>query len=176
MFSRKINGDTLRMCLAIPQYGDELYRLIDRNRDHLGQWLPWLDETQSPADTKTFISAELMKFARGEALYTLLLVHERIGGTLAFKSIDSQTGTAVIGYWLAEEFTGLGIMSKSVTEIIQLGKEYYDLKTCRISCAVENIKSRAIPERLGFHEKETLANAECVNGRWLDHIVYELNL
>jgi ribosomal-protein-serine acetyltransferase len=40
-------------------------------------------------------------------------------------------------------------MTESVKDLIEVGFKYYSLNRIEIRCAVENRKSRAIPERLG---------------------------
>ena len=44
----------------------------------------------------------------------------------------------------------------------------------RYLAAVENARSRAIPERLGFREEGVLRQVERVAGRMLDGVVYAM--
>ena len=65
-------------------------------------------------------------------------------------------------------------MTKSVKEVIEIGKSYYSLRRFDIWCAVENYRSRAIPERLGFKNEGIIRQAEKVYDNYLDHVVYGL--
>ena len=65
-------------------------------------------------------------------------------------------------------------MTSSVREMISIGFNDFELNRIEIQCAIENIKSRAIPERLGFVQEGILRSSEKVNGRFLDHAVYGL--
>lgn len=51
MFFREIDCD-LKLSLSIPQYAEELFKLTDRNRNFLKQWLPWIDNVQKVSDTQ----------------------------------------------------------------------------------------------------------------------------
>ncbi len=173
MFSRTIDDKT-HVSLAVPQFADELFRLTDKNRAFLRRWLLWLDGVKKAGDTESFIKGELAKFARGEALTETVLHEGRIAGVLGFNSIERSNRIGYIGYWLGEEFNGRGIMTACVRDLISLGTEYYSLERFDIRCAVQNEKSRAIPERLRFSEECTLRRAEKVNDSWYDHVVYGL--
>jgi ribosomal-protein-serine acetyltransferase len=48
------------------------------------------------------------------------------------------------------------------------------LNRVEIVVATENRRSRAIPERLGFHEEGTLRQFQLVDGRYLDCVSYSM--
>lgn len=173
MFFRHLDNE-IQLSLSIPQYAEELFELTDRNRDFLKQWLPWLDTVTKPSDTKEFIKAQLLRFQRGEALHVTIFHRDNISGVLGYDQIDQANGIGRIGCWQAQEYNGKGIMTKSVKNLIELGFKYYALNRIEIRCAVNNLKSRAIPERLGFQREGTIRRAEKVYGEYLDHVVYGL--
>lgn len=173
MFSRVLT-DSLRISLSIPQYADELFALTDRNRLFLRRWLPWLDGTMTPDDTRQFLALQVQRFARGESLHVTIFSDDSIAGVAGFNSLDRINGIGYIGYWLGEEFTGRGIMTTVVRDLIEIGRSYYSLQKVDIRCATDNSRSRAIPERLGFSHEGTLRRAERVYDDWFDHEVYAL--
>ncbi len=173
MFSRVLT-DSLCISLSIPQYADELFVLTDRNRLFLRRWLPWLDCTMTPEDTRRFLDLQVQRFARGESLHVTIFSDGSIAGVAGFNSFDRTNGIGYIGYWLGEEFTGKGIMTTVVRDLIGVGRRFYSLQKVDIRCATGNSRSRAIPERLGFSHEGTLCRAERVYDQWFDHEVYAL--
>ena len=173
MFFREITPD-IKLSLSIPQYGDELFQLTQKNRDFLRQWLPWLDEVKQASDTREFIELQLQRFQQGEALHISIFYQEKIVGVLGYNQIDSVNSTGYIGYWLGQEYNGKGIMTKSVRELINLGQSYYSLNRIDIRCAIDNYRSRAIPERLGFSNEGVIRHAAKVYGKYQDHVIYGL--
>jgi len=171
MYYRIIDSE-IRVSLSVPHYGDELFELIDGNREHLKQWLPWIDSVRQPDDCRVFIVSQLQRFSRGEAVHQTILYRNRIAGVVAFNTIDRANGIGRIGYWLGRQFTGKGIMTRAVKDLMVQGYAYWQLQRVEIRCARENTKSRAIAERLGFTAEGTMRNMELIDGRYHDHVVY----
>lgn len=147
----------------------ELYDLTDRNRERLRVWLPWADETRSPADTLRFI--RLMREQERERGFCVK-VEGRIAGCVGLHGIDRSHLTATIGYWIGGELEGRGLVTKAVRAVVEHAFRDLGLHRVEIRCAVGNARSRAIPERLGFRQEGILREAERANGRHLDIAVY----
>jgi ribosomal-protein-serine acetyltransferase len=55
-----------------------------------------------------------------------------------------------LGYWLAENMQGKGIITGSITVLIRFAFKKLKLNRVQIKVAVGNFKSLAIPKKLGF--------------------------
>ena len=173
MFTRTID-DEVCIKLAVPYYAEALFRLTDENRTHLRRWLPWLDATTEAAHTRTFLECQLKRFAQGQALCVAVFYKGDVVGVADFNTIDVINLKGEIGYWLAEKYTGRGIMTRVVGDLIELGRQYYGLRRFEIRCASENHASRAIPIRLGFRHEGTMQQAAKVYDQWFDMEIYAL--
>jgi ribosomal-protein-serine acetyltransferase len=170
----RIIDKNIKVCLSVPVYSVELFKLTNKNRQYLKKWLPWLDSIIRPEDTKEFIELQLRRFSKQEAIHQTIFYKTKIAGVLGFNYIDKNNYIGHLGYWLGEDFTGKGIMTKCVQDLINLAFNDLKLQRIDIRCAVDNKKSRAIPERLGFKNEGIIRRAEKVNNKYNDHVIYGL--
>ncbi|VFQ46799.1 GNAT family N-acetyltransferase [Desulfoluna butyratoxydans] len=173
MFYRQLDRH-IQLRLSVPHFADELFQLTEKNRDYLKRWLPWLDSIKKPEDTRHFIDLQRHRFSKGLALHETIFYRGRIAGVLGYNLLDHANGIGHIGYWMGEEYTGKGIMTRAVKDLVMMGYHYWDLQKVEIRCGVENIRSRAIPERLGFTEEGTLRRVEKFYDQYRDLVVYGL--
>lgn len=151
-----------------------LYELTDQSRDHLRTWLPWVDHTRSEEDTNVFIRSSLKKFADNNGLDAGIWHKGRIAGVIGFHFINWSNRSTSIGYWLGKDFQGLGLMTKATKAMVDYAINNLNLNRVEIRAAVENHKSRAIPERLGFQNEGTLRQCEWLYDHYVDHVVYSM--
>jgi len=175
MIEHQISKD-IKIIQTQLHHAEELFTLIDSNREHIGRWLPWVETTREIKDTRDFIEYQLSEFAENSALNMSIVYKGDIIGMVSFNKIDTTNHRALIGYWLAERYTSLGIMTQSVKALIDLGHKRYNLNTIEISCATKNYKSQAIPMKLGFIKTKTIQGAELSDGIYLDNFIYEMSL
>lgn len=116
MFYRIINED-IKLVLTTTLLSEDIYRQIELNREYLKKWLPWLDNTSKPEDTKNFIENCLNGFSKMEQLNCSILYKDSFVSLAGFNSINWTTKTGYIGYWLSENQTGKGIMTSTVIEL-----------------------------------------------------------
>jgi len=153
---------------------EELYELIDANRAHLSLWMPFVSQTRGAADSLAFIRSARRQVAENRGMQMAILAGERIIGVAGFHRIDWTSRSTSIGYWLAEEQQGAGTMTLAVCALLDHAFLTLRLARVEIRAGVENHRSRAIPERLGFREGGILRGAERIDSRLIDHVIYAM--
>lgn len=153
---------------------EELFRLVDVNRTYLREWLPWLDSNRSVDDTRTFIRESNERAKQGRGLVTLIIHSDELRGVAGFNWIDPINRSCEIGYWLTQDRQGRGIVTRCVRSLIEYAFRVLQLNRVTIPVAAGNLKSRAIPERLGFNQEEVRGEAEWLYDHYVDHVVYAL--
>jgi ribosomal-protein-serine acetyltransferase len=166
-------SESLQLRPLVETDAEELYRLVDANRAYLARWMPWAGE-QTLAGTLEFIRSAIEQ-ERGDDGFQLALVHQgAIAGTVGFHRIDRRDATTTIGYWLAAEHQGKGLMTSSVEALVSHAFDAWDLNRVEIRAAPENRRSRAICERLGFREVGLLRQAERFGDEYRDLVLYAM--
>jgi ribosomal-protein-serine acetyltransferase len=154
---------------------DELFAVIDANREQLATWMPWARRDRVPEDTLPFIRATRRQIADNDGLQTTIVdPGGAIVGMVGMHRVDWANGGTSVGYWLARDAQGRGVMTEAVRAYVDYAFAILGLHRVVIEAAVENARSRAIPERLGFREEGVLREAERVGERMLDHVVYAM--
>lgn len=151
---------------------ESLFALIDRHRSFLRTWLPWLDLTRAVDDTRMFIEGTQQQLAVNNGFQAGLWNQGRLVGVIGYHRIDWLNRSTSIGYWLGEEFQGRGMMTKACRAMVSYAFDRYHLHRVEIRCAEGNVKSRAIPERLGFLPEGKIREAEWLYDHFVDHMVY----
>jgi ribosomal-protein-serine acetyltransferase len=147
---------------------EALFAAVERNRERLHQWLPWVGLTHSSTDVYRFITeCERENHTRG-ALTAGIWTHGVLCGAIGLHRIDPRHRSSSIGYWIDSAYEGRGIMLRACRAIVTEGFRKYGLHRIEIRCATENHRSCAIPRKLGFTEEGVLREAEWLYDRWVD--------
>jgi ribosomal-protein-serine acetyltransferase len=150
-----------------------LHALIEANRERLVPWLPWA-ASQTFDDTLEFIRGAEAQMARNDGFHTAIVVDGELAGVVGLVGVDRENRSARLGYWLDSEHEGHGTMTEAARALVDHALCVWRLNRVEIRVAVDNRRSRAIPERLGFRQEGTLREAEMVAGRFLDSVVYSM--
>lgn len=159
--------------LRLPEVDDaeELYAVVVANRDYLAEWMPWA-AGQTLERTENFIRMTQRQVAEDNGFQALIVLHERIVGMVGFHNVEWEAETTTLGYWIAQEHQGRGIVTQAVEALVDHAFDEWKLHRVQIRAATGNTKSRAIPERLGFEQEGILREAEKVGGRFQDLVLY----
>jgi ribosomal-protein-serine acetyltransferase len=175
-------GKTPLLCISIDEetklriyeerHAQEVAELVDQNRAYLRQWLPWVDYSRTVEDSKAFIKNSLQQFAQNEGFQMGIWYKHELAGGIGYHPIDWADRKVEIGYWLGESFQGKGLMTKACRTLVTYAFDELGLNKVEIHCASGNIRSCAIPKRLGFIQEGTLREAEWLYDHFVDLVVF----
>lgn len=171
IFHITVNKD-IEVILLEEKHAPEMFALIEANRESLRQWLPWVDTTLTLDDTKTFIMRATDQFYSDTGIHCAVFYEGRMAGVIGCVKMDLGNRTCEIGYWLGDTYRGMGIMTTVCEAMLEYLFESMLLNRAEIRCAPENIKSIAVPIRLGFKKEGVVRQAAWLNDRFIDLAVY----
>lgn len=84
--------------------------------------------------------------------FTYLLVEPVAGGLLGHFGLHSRVGPNAIelGYWLAPDAIGHGFCTAAAGALTNAALEHLDVVRVEIHCDEANVRSQAVPRRLGY--------------------------
>jgi len=130
---------------------DVLHGLIEANREHLAPWLPWAGG-QDREGTRDFLRRTEEAWETGEsfeyAVHDLADGGRDVGQTSLMARVGP--GGLEIGYWLAADATGRGLMTAAVRALLRAGFALPGVERIEIHHDVGNHASGAVPRRVGF--------------------------
>lgn len=129
-----------------PEDAAALRAAVTGSLEHLGAWLIWATDGYTAEDSAEFLERTRKNWETGETHDFAI----RVGGAVAGGiGVMAREGGVEIGYWLARDFVGRGLMTRAVSlltaEAFRLGAGYVEIKHDE-----RNVRSGAVPARLGF--------------------------
>jgi ribosomal-protein-serine acetyltransferase len=166
-------GDDLDLVLREPWTVDPLHELIAKNLDRLRQWEPWAQGEQTREALAQFTNHELTEWVAGRSLPAAFRQDGVLVGSIGAR-IDTYAGTADLGYWIDADAEGRGLVSRAARGLIEHLRGDRGVRRIEIRTAVENARSRAVAERLGFELEGILRRAQPVGEAFHDVALYAL--
>ncbi len=147
---------------------------VDKNREHLSIFLPWVNQMQTVEDFTNYIQFCNELSAQQKEVSFIIFFNGELVGRIGLHYINHQNKSGAIGYWLTKDAEGKGIITQSCIALINLGFKDLQLQRIELKAAISNYKSLAIPQRLGFTKEGILRQAEFVNNEFLDLVVFSM--
>ncbi len=166
--------DGLHLRLLRGDAADVVFAEIDRNRSYLRQWLPWVDDSKCPDDSRPFLESSWIAYHQGLGFSLGIFSQDQFCGCIGFHAFDQKNRITSLGYWLSKPFTGQGIMTDCVRRLLDYAIDDRFMNRIYVRCATENHPSRAIPERLGFVHEGTQREAEWLYDHYVDLEMYSM--
>ncbi|MBM7578153.1 GNAT family N-acetyltransferase [Jeotgalibacillus terrae] len=174
MFTYKVNTQ-ISLGLLQPHHAGDVYSLVESNREHLKEWLGWVNHIKSKDDySETIIPLWLKQFADHNGFNSGIFYEGKLVGMVSLHFINWKTKHTSVGYYLSKQYEGKGIISLCIKSICEHAFCDLGLNKVEVQCAEANSRSRNVPERLGFKQEGINRDAEFINGHYNNIVTYSM--
>lgn len=166
--------DELRLEVLHASLARQLHEVVEENRHYLAQTLPWAEETSTLDDTREFIGLRRRVFEHGRAIPLAIIYRGDIVGGLGMDVVDPEIRCGELGYWLDEDHQGMGLMTRSVSALLDVAFGAWRMHRIEVHTTPQNSPSVRVAERLGFVLEGTKRQAGMLAGRRVDLLLFSL--
>lgn len=157
-------GNGVVMRLRHPADAEAVFHLVKKNEAFLGQWLSWANDTNTPDDSLKHIEKALKDFKDGTSLELGIFLNNEFIGMVGFHTITKNY--AEIGCWLSKDCNQQGIMTQCVKKLMQYAFRYRKIHRIVAKIDTENLRSNAIPKRIGCTLEGVERESQHLNGMY----------
>ena len=125
---------------------------IARNRARLLPWMRWVTDQATEVTTQVARIAEAEEqWATGQ-MFDFGIFDPSDGSFMGKIGMHRRIGPRGIelGYWLDADAEGRGVMTEATATLTKVALELDDIDRVEIHCDEANLRSQAVPKRLGF--------------------------
>jgi [ribosomal protein S5]-alanine N-acetyltransferase len=162
----------LKHCIIRPWRLDDAESLA-RHANNRKVWIALRDLFPHPytiEDAHTFMKSVIN--SEPVTLFCIETNSAAVGGIGIHLGVDVHRQTAELGYWLSQEFWGLGIMTEAVAAFTDFCFEKFPLRRIYAEPFANNPASVRVLEKAGFVFEGRLKNNVLKDGKLLDSLLY----
>ena len=171
MIISRIDEHTVLQLLEV-KHAEKVYQLIHNNLEHLGKWLSFANKYYEVKHAILFIENALQQYFKQNGMQCGIYYKNELAGCIGFNEINKMSDSAEIGYWLGKKYEGQGTMTSCSRSLIQYAFDELNLNRVEIRVGTENVKSRAIPERLHFVQEGIFRQKGKIRESYYDIVMY----
>lgn len=134
---------------------DELYTVVETNREHLQVYQGWA-KTMSYSDAKQAVASRISGIEAGNSIQFRIAETEsdKLIGTITIFDFDLNRRSIKIGVWLTKEAEGKGYAYDSMQTVIECAFQQWNIAEIILRIADENIRSKRLAEKLGAQQTD----------------------
>ncbi|MHA1472420.1 MAG: GNAT family N-acetyltransferase [Promethearchaeota archaeon] len=173
----RIESERLVIRCYDPKDALYLQKAVQESVDHLRPWMPWVKS--EPEELK--VKIERLREFRADFDLSKNYVYgvfdpketQLLGGTGLHPRVGSNAFE--IGYWIHVNHVNKGYATEISAALTKVAFEVENVNRVEIHCDPDNIRSAAIPKKLGYVFEATLRNrCENIEGELIDSMIWSL--
>lgn len=155
--------ETERLLLRAPRPsgdGEIVNEAIKYSINELKPWLPFAQKLPEVEETEANLREAHINFLN-KVSFRFLIFHKdskELVGIISLESVNWNIPKCEIGYWINTKYSGCGYITEAAEELTNFGLNKVKFKRMEIRCEINNLKSRSIPEKIGYELEGILKN------------------
>lgn len=152
----------------------KMFALVDKNREHLRPWFPWVDATKTLQDTITYLNTKEKEFEASKKIEYGIYIGPKYIGNIGIFGLNWTDRSGEIGYWLDADHQGKGYITEAVKVLEKYFFEERELNRIVIRCSEHNGSSNQVAKKCEYTFEGRLRQASYSSflGAYYDTIVY----
>jgi RimJ/RimL family protein N-acetyltransferase len=171
-----IQTHRLSLQLINLEHAPALFAVMDADRERLSRTMLQLPSVTTLQDHEEKTRMNVKRQKEGSAFgYCIFLMEDgapsRLTGAVGVHSISKPNLRGELGYWITGEFEGLGFISEAIRALEKTCWEagFHGLE---VRCSSTNMRSVAVPKRLGYSLDGRHRDAWWDLDQWADTLVF----
>ncbi len=154
-----------------PEDAPALFDAINHSRVHLSPWLAWVNPTTKQDHSLQFIKYSMQAIENQESLALGIFFDGNVIGGIGMHQWNHIVKKAQVGYWIAKEYEGHGIVTQSLKQFLRFLFEKTSLNKIEIHFSPANKRSAKVAEKLGAQVEGVLRQSAIRNGITEDIVI-----
>lgn len=173
----EITFETPRLILrkVTPEDLDNIFEYC--KNPNVARYVTW-DAHQSLEDTKKFINYALDSYKVGAPEPMAIILKDdpkqRMIGSVGLIPASPKNRTFELGYVIAEEYWGKGLVAEAAKPLINFGFKHFAMQRLQCRCDILNPQSSRVMEKLGMQYEGTLKASMYLKGKPRDMHMYSI--
>jgi len=131
------------------------------------------------AETRAFVERGAQELADNVAVRWAIVYGGKAVGSIGLHDLRWQqralrVDRAELGFWLAPEVAGHGVMTEAVQAVVKYAFDVIGLHKVTVQCFADNPASRRVIEKAAFRWVGRAEDDVWRDGKWHAHLLYEL--
>ncbi len=140
------------------------------------RWLELMPSPYTKQDAREWIARAAEAWRTGQFLPFAVLAAEtgQVVGGLGFNSIDLDSASGEIGYWLSAAARGRGLTTRALRLVTLWGFQALALERIQVRAELENVASCRVAEKAGYRREGVIRSSRYNPrlGRRMDFVLY----
>lgn len=166
--------DEVSLRLIEPRHAEELFAVVDANRETLLPWMRWTGEVTDAEVLRGHIKQWLTQTAETGCMSLGVELDGELVGVVFHIRPDVVNKQVEVGYWLAVSARGRGVATRAVRAMCDITFRDLGFNRINVRVAPENTASLGVAERLGMTREGVSRQAWRVGDEYWDAVEFGL--